>query len=294
MLRIRTYGTSGPLLVVLHGGPGAPGYMAPVARRLAASFRVLEPFQRGSGGEPLTVARHVADLHALVESQGGDAQPALVGHSWGAMLALAYAAAHPGRAAALVLVGCGTFDPAARERLRLTREQRMDDGFRRRLERLPEQIPDPDQRLRVLGNLMQRLDSYELLPGEGELLACDARAHQETWDDVERLQQEGVYPAAFSAIEAPVLMLHGAHDPHPGRMIQASLEPYLPQLEYVEWARCGHYPWLERAVREEFFAVLREWLARQFARAAQPLGPHHRALPPVEGPPPQPGNPLKK
>lgn len=97
-MRIRTYGTSGPVVVVLHGGPGAPGHMAPVARGLADSFQILEPRQRGSGSEPLTVARHVADLDGLVESHCGGARPALVGSSWGAMLALAYAAAHPGRA----------------------------------------------------------------------------------------------------------------------------------------------------------------------------------------------------
>ena len=78
-----------------------------------------------------------------------------------------------------------------------------------------------------------------------------------------RLQEESVYPAAFAAIDAPVLMLHGTVDPHPGRMIRASLEPHLPQLEYHEWERCGHYPWLEKAAREEFFAVLREWLTRR-------------------------------
>jgi len=59
-------------------------------------------------------------------------------------------------------------------------------------------------------------------------------------------------------------MLHGAVDPHPGRMIKARLEPHLPQLEYRQWERCGHYPWLERAVHDEFFAVLREWLAQHF------------------------------
>ena len=80
-----------------------------------------------------------------------------------------------------------------------------------------------------------------------------------------RLQEEGVYPSAFSAIDAPVIMLHGAVDPHPGRMIQAGLKPHLPQLEYHEWERCGHYPWLEKAVRMEFFDVLREWLTRRLA-----------------------------
>jgi pimeloyl-ACP methyl ester carboxylesterase len=88
-----------------------------------------------------------------------------------------------------------------------------------------------------------------------------------------RLQQEGVYPEAFAVINAPVIMLHGAADPHPGRMIWASLEPYLPQLEYCEWERCGHYPWLEKAVRDEFFAVLREWLSQRFHMPAKGASP---------------------
>ena len=260
MIRIREYGTHGPRVVVLHGGPGAAGYMAPVARGLAESFQVLEPLQRGAGDRSLTVARHVEDLRELIESCGGGARPALVGHSWGAMLALAFAAAHPGLAGPLVLIGCGTFDPAARERLRTNREERMDDDLRRRMERLPEEHPDPDERLSVLGSLMLPLYSYDLVASENEVEVYDGCAHQETWEDMMRLQEEGLYPAAFAAIDAPVLMLHGAVDPHPGRMIRASLEPHLPQLGYREWERCGHYPWLEKAVREEFFVVLREWL----------------------------------
>ena len=72
-----------------------------------------------------------------------------------------------------------------------------------------------------------------------------------------RQQEEGVYPAAFAAIHEPVIMLHGDYDSHPGSMIRASLEPHLPQLEYREWKRCGHYPWIEMAVHDEFFVVLR-------------------------------------
>jgi pimeloyl-ACP methyl ester carboxylesterase len=239
--------------------------MAPVARELAKFFRVLEPWQRGSGGEPLTVARHVADLHELVDSQAGGSPPALVGSSWGAMLALAHAAAHPERAGPIVLVGCGTFDPASRERLVAILEERKTEALRRRLARLPEECPDPDERLRVLGDLLLPVYSHDPVTTELGAEGCDARAHHETWEDMVDLQEAGVYPAAFGAVKAPVLMLHGAVDPHPGQMIRANLEPHLPQLEYVEWQRCGHYPWLERAVRGEFFAVLHEWLARRLA-----------------------------
>jgi len=180
MIHLRTYGASGPLVVLLHGGPGAPGYMAPVARDLADSFRVLEPFQRASGAEPLTVSIHVADLHEVIETHCTGARPALVGSSWGAMLALAYAAEHPGSAGPLVLIGCGTFDSAARARLRVTIEERMDDGLRQRMDRLSQEFPDPDERFRALGDLILPLYSYELATTNQEVEACDARGHHET------------------------------------------------------------------------------------------------------------------
>jgi pimeloyl-ACP methyl ester carboxylesterase len=240
--------------------------MAPVARGLADAFRVLEPFQRRSGPEPLTVARHVADLHELTEQHCAHERPVLVGSSWGAMLALAYAAAQPGCAKSLVLIGCGTFDPVARRRMREVLDERMDDRLRRRLERLADEFPDPDERLRAMGELIFPVYSYELATTNQEIETCDARGHHETWDDMVRLQKACVYPAAFAAIDVPVLMLHGAVDPHPGPMILERLRPYLPQLEYCQWERCGHYPWLERWVRDEFFAFLREWLTREPTR----------------------------
>lgn len=265
-MRTRIYGTSGRTVALLHGGPGAPGYMAPLANELSDTFLVLEPLQRPSNDEPLTVARHVADLHELVERHSADAGPALVGHSWGAMLALAYAAAHPGRAASLVLIGCGTFDAASRDRMRAILSERLTDDLRLRIDRLADDCPDADERLTRLGKLMEPLYSHELVAVEAESETCDARAHHESWNDMMRLAETGVYPAAFGTISAPAIMLHGSVDPHPGRMIWESLKPHLPQLEYREWECCGHYPWRERAVREEFLAFLREWVTSHFAR----------------------------
>jgi pimeloyl-ACP methyl ester carboxylesterase len=267
-LRLRTYGTSGPVVIVLHGGPADVGGAAPVARGLAAAFRVLEPWQRGSGGTPLTVACHIADLHELMVSRGDGTRPALVGTSWGAMLALAYAAAHPDWAGPLVLVGCGTFDPVARARLQATLAERTGDELRHRLAHLAEAYLDPRDQLIQRYALTQGLYTYASVAGAqdegvGELL--DVRAHTETWEDMVRLQEAGVYPAAFAAITSPVLMLHGAYDPSPGPLIRVSLAPYLPQLEYREWERCGHSPWIEQWVRDEFFAVLRAWLTQQLA-----------------------------
>ena len=103
--------------------------------------------------------------------------------------------------------------------------------------------------------------SYDLATTDQEIDDSEPGTSSETWDDMVRLQNKGVYPSSFAAIKSPVLMLHGAVDPHPGEMIRASLAPYIPQLEYREWERCGHYPWLEKATHDEFFSVLRTWLA---------------------------------
>jgi pimeloyl-ACP methyl ester carboxylesterase len=234
--------------------------MKPVAEELAGKFRVIEPFQRGSGETPLTVARHVQDLQEVITEYCGGEKPLLVGHSWGAMLALAWAAEHPDIAKAIVLVGCGTFDAPSREQMEIIRQQRMDETFRKRLEQLPRKYPNPNTRLAVLGGLYQQLDSVNLIEVKNHLHPCDAVAHEQTWADMLRLQNEGVYPAAFASIRCPVLMLHGDEDPHPGDMIRDSLTPYLPRLEYISWPRCGHYPWLEKAARKDFYNTLPSWL----------------------------------
>lgn len=260
-IQVRQYGDSGSFVIVLHGGPAAPGYMKPIAETLAERFRVIEPFQRDSSDEPLTVARHIQDLQDVVSKYCGNEKPLLVGHSWGAMLALAWAAEYPQIPKALVLVGSGSFDEPTRERMQVIREQRMDATFRRHLEQLPQKHPKPNVRLAVLGGMYQRLDSVDLIKIRNHLRPCDATAHEQTWADMMRMQREGVYPKAFATIRCPVLMLHGNDDPHPGPMIRDSLEPFLPQLEYVSWANCGHYPWLEKAASDVFYQKLIHWLA---------------------------------
>jgi len=128
--------------------------MGPVARGLADVFRVIEPFQRGSGSEPLTVARHVADLHEVIAACSKDCRPALLGSSWGAMLALAYAAAHPTSTGPLVLVGCGTFDPVTRAAMQSTIAERMSGEIHARL-KYAEEL-DPGERLKAMRKLRRQ------------------------------------------------------------------------------------------------------------------------------------------
>ena len=120
-----------------------------------------------------------------------------------------------------------------------------------------------DAILGQLGAAFARLESYEWLDDAGEpqdALPYDADGNRETWEDVLRLQREGVEPEAFASIRIPVLMLHGDADPHPGPETRDLLRRYMPQLEYVEFERCGHEPWREAHARDHFLETLRAWL----------------------------------
>jgi proline iminopeptidase len=109
---------AGPTVVWINGGPGDDHhYLRTVAAPFTARLRCVLYDQRGCGGSrlerldaaTLDVARFVADLEALRDALGEE-RLRLVGHSWGATLALLYAAAHPECTERVALVGMGPTD----------------------------------------------------------------------------------------------------------------------------------------------------------------------------------------
>ncbi|HET8569843.1 MAG TPA: alpha/beta fold hydrolase, partial [Candidatus Limnocylindria bacterium] len=100
---------TGPPVVLLHGGPGVCDYLAPVVPMLSDRWTVRRYEQRGCGRSeavgPYAMATLAADLDALVDAWGHE-RVALVGHSFGAALALYYAIQRPERVLRLVL-WCG-------------------------------------------------------------------------------------------------------------------------------------------------------------------------------------------
>lgn len=115
----QAFGDAGrPVVVVLHGGPGGDyRYLLGLAA-LSDSYRVVFYDQRGTGlsprvpAEDITPQGYVDDLDAIVDAYSPGQPVHLLGHSWGAMLASAYAGAYPGKVARLVLAEPGFLDQA--------------------------------------------------------------------------------------------------------------------------------------------------------------------------------------
>jgi proline iminopeptidase len=95
-----------PALLLLHGGPGLSEYMSMLDAE-TRGWRTIRFQQRGLAPSaldgPFTVEQAVADAIAVLDELGVSSAVVL-GHSWGAQLALHLALAHPDRVTGLVLV----------------------------------------------------------------------------------------------------------------------------------------------------------------------------------------------
>jgi proline iminopeptidase len=258
---------SGPPVVLLHGGPGLWDYLAPVAALLEDRHTVVRLDQRGCGrssgeGGPFTVAQAVADLDVARAHLGHD-RWSVVGHSWGAELALRYAATHPDRVERVVyLAGVGPgegfrarFEPEVRARLgeRLARvtelrgRDRTPDEERELclLEWEPDFAPGPDARRHTEAFWQQRPTGVQV----------NEAAHRALWAD--RASEDLLEVAA--RVRAPVTMLFGAEDPRPWDASDP-LRAALPHVvDHVVLGGAGHSPWHEQPARTR--QVLRDALA---------------------------------
>ncbi len=117
-MHIRNWGGEGRAVVLLHGLASTCRIWDFVAPVLARDFAVIAVDQRGHGdsGKPdssYDFASVGQDVAAMLEGRG-IRRPVLVGHSWGADVALELAVAHPGLLQGIVFVDGGTIDASAR------------------------------------------------------------------------------------------------------------------------------------------------------------------------------------
>ena len=112
-------------IVVLHGGPDFDHcYFLPELDRLADSFHLVYYDQRGRGRstagvrpEDVTLRSELEDLDR-VRSRFGLESVAVLGHSWGGVMAMEYAIRRPDRVSQLLLLNTGPASAGDWRRLR--------------------------------------------------------------------------------------------------------------------------------------------------------------------------------
>ena len=219
-LHIVELGAAGPPVVMLHGlllGSLATWYFT-AAQALTRRHRVLLFDLRGHGRSErppsgYDVATHVADLGAVVSSFT-DEPVALVGHSFGAVVALRYAIHEPARVRSLALVEA----PLPPSRL-----AELDEFLTRPAEERAGALPEALRGAVLRGERggLRLLENLRALAEDTSLLA-DLRAAEDVGDD------------ELARLVCPVLAVYGAASscrPAGRRIARAAPDARLVEVE---------------------------------------------------------------
>ena len=261
---------SGPVVVVLHGGPGAHhDYLLPQYDLLANGRSLLYYDQRGGGQSPVPRdtpvgwREQVADLDELREQLGLE-RVTLCGYSWGGLLAILYFLEHPEHVERLALVSPASitvddrrqFEAEFARRMAAPEIQREREALR--ASGLRERDPAAYQRrafeLSVAGYFRDFHDAKNLTP-----FRVNARTQQAVWDSLGEYDLRPQLRDLASRIPLPASrIVHGTFDPIPisgSRELAQILGAPLVELPV------GHCPHVEATAG--FVKALDEFLPKQ-------------------------------
>lgn len=271
----RRVGEGGPVVVMVHGGPGnSLESIAPDLKPLEQGRTLIYYDQRGGGRSTLvrerarlTLQRHVEDLETLRKHFGLE-KLTLLGNSWGGLLVGAYIAAHPERVERAVL-----HDPAPPTMAML---RRMNPSINRRLGRAraeeltplwdPETWMDADDPHAYCRDFYARLlPAYFSDPSRVRRMRGDVCAGSPDAVRGQQLVNGLIWSSmldydlrpALRAAQAPVLVIHGRQDPAPLEGSRAWADA-LPNGRLLVIADAGHLPHVEQP--EVFFPAVDAFL----------------------------------
>jgi pimeloyl-ACP methyl ester carboxylesterase len=263
MKNLRKYGAKPYQIAVVHGGPGAPGYMAAVAGELSKDVGVLEPLQTKNSLEG-----QIEEL-AEVLKKNANISVVLIGHSWGAWLAFIVAAIYPSLVKKLILVASGPFEAKYAAGIEAERLNRLHEAERIEFLNLADIVINPgsmdkDESLAKLGALAAKADSYDALPlpryepPEGP--GASEEINRKVWAEAAEMRISGELLKMGKKIKCPVTAIHGDYDPHPAEGVKAPLSRVLKDFRFILLEKCGHYPWLEKYAKDRFYEILKNEL----------------------------------
>lgn len=244
----------GPAVVLLHPVGLDQSFWNPVSASLVETFTVIRPDLRGHGASPPATSGaqledYAHDVHGVIARRGGK-PAAIIGLSFGGMIAQVLALEHPENVAALVISGCtATFPPEAREMLRARGTAAREGGMAAVVE----------------GTLERWFTPSFLAAGGGDatrrrLLANDVEGWAAGWEAISR---HNAAPR-LAEIAAPTLCIAGEHDAAAPPQAMRPLANAIPGARLEVLAGAPHMMQVEcpgayaEAVARFLFGVLRD------------------------------------
>ncbi len=259
MERFRRYGEGPYEIAVIHGGPGAPGDAAKLARDISEDYGVIEPLLSSE-----SIKGQVEELKSIFEENCY--RPIdLIGHSAGAWLGLIFSSKHPDYVKKLFLISCGPLKSEYESSIMDKRLKRLNSKEKDELyevfEALSEQTGFNDENItRKLDRLMEKTDSYDMIEHENEVIGFQPEVHKKVLDEFLELREKGKLIEHVKSLECPLTVIHGDYDPHPYEGVKEPLSDELSNFNFFLLQKCGHYPWYEKHAKNRFYKILKDEL----------------------------------
>lgn len=254
-LHVGAWGSGEAIALALHGVTFTHAEFHLLGHALADCGRVLAPDLRGRGASaalepPHGLDAHVADLAELLRRQAR-APVVLIGHSWGASVALVLAHRHPELVRAVLLVDGGLPPVKGPDSVKATQQsiervsERLAGTFASVAEYLALWRAHPG--LRAYWNeAIERTFAYELV-GEPPALRCSLRADALAADLVSTYVDGDSAERALLGLTRRAVLVRTArnmadqeHPQYPDTLV-AQWRQRVPQLEDVFVAHENHY-----------------------------------------------------
>lgn len=235
-----------PEKLVLHGGPGAIGSVSNLAIELNNCIEVLNYGQ--------SIEAQIREIKDIIQAFDMKS-PTIIGHSWGAWLAYLYAAQYD--VGHLILIGCGPFKPDYLKAMNERRQNKLTEVEMKKADYYFDKIGSiHEEELFDFGQLMAKMDSYDLEGYKDQLISFDAIGHQLLMDELRHLRASGQLLELGRTIDSRVTVIHGKEDPHPYLGVVEPLKSIGLDLELILLEQCGHAPWIEKYAKEKFYSIM--------------------------------------
>ena len=259
MENLRKYGNPPYQVTVIHGGPGASGSMAPVAKELSLKCGVLEPLQTA-----VSIDGQIQELYRTLE-QNSNPPVTLIGWSWGAWLSFLFASTYQPFVKKLILIGSGPFKQKYVQQILQTRLSRLTEEQKQEYHEVSQSLDDPgikdkDYIFKRLGGLFDNADAYSPIELEDEATEVQYEIFRSVWEEASELRRNGRLLKRAQDIQCPVTAIHGDYDPHPYEGVERPLSGKVRKFKFVLLRNCGHKPWIERDARSRFYCLLKKEL----------------------------------
>lgn len=248
-------GEGKPIIVL--GGPWfGHHYVQPLADQLAHGFRVIAYDPRGSGlssalaADQITLSGHLDDLEGLRHALGIE-HANLVGHSFGALVCLLYAAQHPETAASLVLANPGPpFDSEMQEMLHHAFVQGHTPEDKKQMEKMESSPGFTSRDAKTLEEYFKVSysaffeDRRQLSRLDFGFTPTTAQYVLEAEEQLVSQLLQGDPAGQLRKIACPTLVVHAEHDLIP-EAFSRFLADSIRDAEYALLEGVGHFAYLE-------------------------------------------------